>query len=84
MSVSLSIKANSGDGDEEGYDRESREALGQNGNIIASSEEVAVYETVRTKEKKSSGVFNMTKHLWAGAVAAMVSRFLFLFIFFSF
>lgn len=74
LSVSLSIKANSGDGDEEGYDRESREALGQNGNIIASSEEVAVYETVRTKEKKSSGVFNMTKHLWAGAVAAMVSR----------
>lgn len=86
MSVSLSMKTRSGDGDDEGYDRESGQVLGQNGNIVSSPEvaasaaveayEEGEKEAVRTAgaKRKSSGAFNMTKHLWSGAVAAMVSR----------
>ncbi|MBA0824522.1 hypothetical protein Goarm_021190 [Gossypium armourianum] len=59
LSVSLSR--------EEGYVGDSGEDWGQNGdNNLETVEEV--------KEKKGSGALNTTKHLWAGAVAAMVSR----------
>ncbi|TYJ47054.1 hypothetical protein E1A91_A02G161200v1 [Gossypium mustelinum] len=59
LSVSLSR--------EEGYVGDSGEDWGQNGdNNLETVEEV--------KEKKESGALNTTKHLWAGAVAAMVSR----------
>ena len=64
LSVSLS------DGNE-GYVRESGDVLGQNGNKGSSEEEqVVVFE-----KEKGSGAMNTTKHLWSGAVAAMVSRF---------
>ncbi|KAH1113676.1 hypothetical protein J1N35_007054 [Gossypium stocksii] len=59
LSVSLSR--------EEGYVGDSGEDWGQNGdNNLETVEEV--------KEKKGSGALNTTKHLWAGAVAAIVSR----------
>ncbi|MBA0707150.1 hypothetical protein Golax_019225, partial [Gossypium laxum] len=59
LSVSLSR--------EEGYVGDSGEDWGQNGdNNLETVEEV--------KEKKGSGALNTSKHLWAGAVAAMVSR----------
>ncbi|XP_050388165.1 probable mitochondrial adenine nucleotide transporter BTL3 [Argentina anserina] len=73
LSVSLS------DGNE-GYVKESGDVLGQNGNKSSSEGEV-VFEKERSesvekeKEKeKGSGAMNTTKHLWSGAVAAMVSR----------
>ncbi|MBA0590711.1 hypothetical protein Gorai_019406, partial [Gossypium raimondii] len=62
LSVSLSS--------EEGYVGESGESWGQNGD--KNLEEVEMVEG--EKEKKGSGALNTTKHLWAGAVAAMVSR----------
>ncbi|XP_062006904.1 probable mitochondrial adenine nucleotide transporter BTL3 [Rosa rugosa] len=63
----------------EGYVRESGEALGQNGNTNSTAEEQAAAEVVFEKERseiveKGSGAMNTTKHLWSGAVAAMVSR----------
>ncbi|XP_004288199.1 PREDICTED: probable mitochondrial adenine nucleotide transporter BTL3 [Fragaria vesca subsp. vesca] len=62
LSVSLS------DGNE-GYVRESGDDLGQNGNKGSAEEETVVFE-----KEKGSGAMNTTKHLWSGAVAAMVSR----------
>ena len=86
LSVSLSIKRSEEENGEEGYVGESRQVLGQNGNGNGSSEveAAAVYEereneTVKSVREKGSGALNMTKHLWAGAVAAMVSRFVYLF-----
>ncbi|KAF2284034.1 hypothetical protein GH714_018356 [Hevea brasiliensis] len=75
LSVSLSIK---GSDDEEDYVGESREGLGQNGqdknfeedNAVVFSEEKKKVEVRRSR----SAALNTTKHLWAGAVAAMVSR----------
>ncbi|PRQ48680.1 putative mitochondrial carrier protein [Rosa chinensis] len=63
----------------EGYVRESGEVLGQNGNKNSTAEEQAAEEVVFEKERseiveKGSGAMNTTKHLWSGAVAAMVSR----------
>ncbi|XP_020104319.1 probable mitochondrial adenine nucleotide transporter BTL3 isoform X1 [Ananas comosus] len=81
LSVSLSVKGR------EGFVRESVEFLGQSGE--KSSEEAAlegkeeselsVEEDEKKKKKKLTvrargGAVNTTKHLWAGAVAAMVSR----------
>ncbi|PON47677.1 Mitochondrial carrier protein [Parasponia andersonii] len=81
LSVSLSIKGSEEGNGDEGYVRESREVLGQSGNGSSEEEAVAVVyekgenETVQERvRKKGSGALNMTKHLWAGAVAAMVSR----------
>ncbi|KAA3473912.1 putative mitochondrial adenine nucleotide transporter BTL3 [Gossypium australe] len=62
LSVSLSR--------EEGYVGESGESWGQNGDKNLAEVEMVEEE----KEKKGSGALNTTKHLWAGAVAAMVSR----------
>ena len=65
------------------------EVMGQNGNhkSLVGEEEEEDHETaslslcnkeedeVKVKVRgSSSGAFNVTKHLWAGAVAAMVSR----------
>ena len=65
------------------------EVMGQNGNnkSLVGEEEEEDHETASlslcNKEEdevkvnvrgSSSGAFNVTKHLWAGAVAAMVSR----------
>jgi len=79
LSVSLSVK-----GAEDEFSGDSDQVLGQNG--YSNSQVVGVSsEKIKEKRKKthkvaSSGAINTTKHLWAGAVAAMVSRFcLFLF-----
>ncbi|XP_068315778.1 probable mitochondrial adenine nucleotide transporter BTL3 [Pyrus communis] len=80
LSVSLSIKGSERDGGEERYVRESGQVLGQNGDkSFSSSEEeeaaiVAVFEGEGETARKGSGAMNTTKHLWSGAVAAMVSR----------
>ncbi|KAK4584037.1 hypothetical protein RGQ29_021964 [Quercus rubra] len=78
LSVSLSIKGGS-----------DVEVMGQNGNhkSLVGEEEEEDHETaslslcnkeedeVKVKVRgSSSGAFNVTKHLWSGAVAAMVSR----------
>ncbi|KAI9165545.1 hypothetical protein LWI28_016053 [Acer negundo] len=79
LSVSLSIKEGS-----EGYVGESRESWGQNGNNNNKTsreeeeEENDEQETVSFKvenvREKESGAFNTTKHLFAGAISAAVSR----------
>ncbi|XP_052188194.1 probable mitochondrial adenine nucleotide transporter BTL3 [Diospyros lotus] len=73
LSVSLSIK-----GSREGFGQESSEILGQNGEK-SSEEEVVAFEEEKREEEGwlrggGGGALNTTKHLWAGAVAAMVSR----------
>lgn len=75
------------DNDGGGYVRESGEALGQNGNKSSMVEAAATVvceegETDQLVQRSrvkgtSSDVMNVTKHLWAGVVAAMVSRFVF-------
>ncbi|KAK9678606.1 hypothetical protein RND81_11G222500 [Saponaria officinalis] len=65
MSVSLSVKDE--DSDDGFVGNSAVHVLGQNGNF--NSEVVKEESTLR-----SSGAFNTTKHLWAGAVSAMVSR----------
>lgn len=69
--MSLSIKGGS----------DGQEVLGQNGNksLDEEAEEEEENETTSYKEEekvnvRGSGAFNVTKHLWAGAVSAMVSR----------
>ncbi|XP_042492248.1 probable mitochondrial adenine nucleotide transporter BTL3 [Macadamia integrifolia] len=68
LSVSLSVKAS------DGFVQESNGLLHQNGE--KSQEEAVVFE--EDKEQKvglrRAGAMNTTKHLWAGAVSAMVSR----------
>ncbi|PIA55191.1 hypothetical protein AQUCO_00800133v1 [Aquilegia coerulea] len=66
LSVSLSIKGNSeltgSDGDNKSFEEEEEEVGYRN-------------DEVEKKEKlQGSGAMNTTKHLWSGAVAAMVSR----------
>ncbi|GAB4848695.1 hypothetical protein Ancab_003420 [Ancistrocladus abbreviatus] len=71
LSVSLSVKGS------DGFVGDSTQVLGQNGDKIAEEEAVA-FQEVRERKANSkvrgSGAINTTKHLWAGAVAAMVSR----------
>lgn len=81
LSVSLSIKDGGGGGGGEGFVLESSQVLGQNGEEKSSESETAAFEEVEEKEGKvvsrvrgKGGALNTTKHLWAGAVAAMVSR----------
>lgn len=76
--MSLSVK-----GSGEGFIQDSGEILVQNGDKNAE-DETAAFEVLEKhqQEKKNvklrggGGAFNTTKHLWAGAVSAMVSRFL--------
>ncbi|GFY80272.1 mitochondrial substrate carrier family protein [Actinidia rufa] len=73
LSVSLSIK---GSTSREGFGQESSGVLGQSGER-RSEEEVVTFEEVKKEEVRfggGGGALNITKHLWAGAVAAMVSR----------
>ncbi|XP_010519529.1 PREDICTED: probable mitochondrial adenine nucleotide transporter BTL3 [Tarenaya hassleriana] len=74
LSVNLSIKENGDEEEEgEGYNGDSRQREGKNGD--KSFEQVAVISEERSRVKENgSGALNTTKHLWAGAVAAMVSR----------
>ncbi|KAE8709451.1 putative mitochondrial adenine nucleotide transporter BTL3 [Hibiscus syriacus] len=53
--------------DNEGY-------VGESGEDDENLESAKIVEEEKEKEKKGSGALNTTKHLWAGAVAAMVSR----------
>ncbi|KAK9272211.1 hypothetical protein L1049_002582 [Liquidambar formosana] len=69
LSVSLSIK---GSDDDDGFVRDSAELLGRTGGKI--SEVVFEEEKVEKVRERGSGAMNTTKHLWAGAVSAMVSR----------
>ncbi|KAJ7956813.1 Mitochondrial carrier protein [Quillaja saponaria] len=72
LSLSLSINGNEGDS---GYVRESGEILGQNGAKVSEEEvEAVVCKEKENVRKRGSAAMNTTKHLWAGAVAAMVSR----------
>lgn len=77
LSVSFSINGTEGDGDE-GYAGESGQVLGQNGIQKSAEEEEAAVVFAKDRrdsvQKKGSGAMNTTKHLWSGAVAAMVSR----------
>ncbi|XP_061345227.1 probable mitochondrial adenine nucleotide transporter BTL3 [Gastrolobium bilobum] len=65
--LSLSLSINGSDADHS-YARESTEILGQN------EEKGMCQEKKENVRVSGSGAMNMTKHLWAGAVAAMVSR----------
>lgn len=75
MSVSLSVK-DTADSDD-GFSGDSSQSLGQNGDRNSDIFRVSelLEETKEEVKLKSSGAFNTTKHLWAGAVAAMISRF---------
>ncbi|XP_004237388.1 probable mitochondrial adenine nucleotide transporter BTL3 isoform X1 [Solanum lycopersicum] len=58
---------------------DSNEILGKNGEAAVAESEVNVCKEVEKVEKGKlhgggGGAFNTTKHLWSGAVAAMVSR----------
>lgn len=60
---------------------DSNEILGQNGEAALAESEVKVCQEVEQVEKGKlhggaggGGALNTSKHLWAGAVAAMVSR----------
>ncbi|KAF8377301.1 hypothetical protein HHK36_030676 [Tetracentron sinense] len=67
LSVSLSIKGS------DGFVQESTGLLGQNEE--KGLEEAVEYEEGKEKVRLSgAGAMNTTKHLWSGAVAAMVSR----------
>uniref|UniRef100_A0A5B7BFN7 Mitochondrial adenine nucleotide transporter BTL3 n=1 Tax=Davidia involucrata TaxID=16924 RepID=A0A5B7BFN7_DAVIN len=72
FSVSLSIKGNG-----EGFVQEKNGFLGQNGDK-SSEEEIVVFEDDKKQQKVrlqgGGGALNTTRHLWAGAVSAMVSR----------
>ncbi|KAG9451521.1 hypothetical protein H6P81_011486 [Aristolochia fimbriata] len=71
LSISLSIKGN------EGFVQASSQLLGQNEEKHEEKSVVEEEEVVGKKllyQQPSAGAMNTTKHLWAGAVAAMVSR----------
>lgn len=68
LSVSLSIRAN-----EQGCFRQPAKVSGNNGKSVKL--EVALVGEKKVRGARKSGALNATKHLWAGAVAAMVSRF---------
>ncbi|KAG5611510.1 hypothetical protein H5410_022791 [Solanum commersonii] len=60
---------------------DSNEILGQNGEAAVAESEVKVCKEVEKVKKgklhggaRAGGALNTTKHLWSGAVAAMVSR----------
>jgi len=69
LSLSLSLNGTSAD---QKYGRESGEILGHRDKKVEGDN--GVREEKEKVEINGSGALNMTKHLWAGAVAAMVSR----------
>lgn len=81
MSVSLS----SVKGSVESFDQVSGNILRKNGDKNYSEDDTMKFEMVDEHEKKKemkkvklrggASAFNTTKHLWSGAVSAMVSRF---------
>lgn len=71
--LSVSLSAN-GSGENEEYTRHAEGLLGQDGNKGSVQHEEEEEERDQKAVLRGSGAMNMTKHLWAGAVAAMVSR----------
>ncbi|XP_022132838.1 probable mitochondrial adenine nucleotide transporter BTL3 [Momordica charantia] len=75
--LSVSLSAN-GSGENGEYIQDSDEYLGQNGNKGSVEKAIQHDEEEEERDQKAvlggSGAMNTTKHLWAGAVAAMVSR----------
>ncbi|KAG5529467.1 hypothetical protein RHGRI_030004 [Rhododendron griersonianum] len=77
--LSVSLAANGGG---EGHFGESGEVLGENGEKSSCEDETVAFEGVGKVEVEKvvvgrgggGGALNTTKHLWAGAFAAMVSR----------
>ncbi|KAF3447659.1 hypothetical protein FNV43_RR08361 [Rhamnella rubrinervis] len=85
LSVSLSIRRREGvdNDDDEGYARESGDVMAHgNKSSMVEAPATVVYEESEKDQMvqrsrmrgTSSRAMNMTKHLWAGVVAAMVSR----------
>ncbi|KAI4317270.1 hypothetical protein L6164_025154 [Bauhinia variegata] len=72
--LSLSLSVNGSEGDHDGYVRESGEILGQNEDQVSEKQVVGECKEKDTVKLRGSGAMKMTKHLWAGALAAMVSR----------
>lgn len=74
----MSLSAN-GSGDNGEYIQDSEDYLVQNGNKGSMEKAIQHEEEEEERDQKAvlrgSGAMNMTKHLWCGAVAAMVSRF---------
>ncbi|XP_065876388.1 probable mitochondrial adenine nucleotide transporter BTL3 [Euphorbia lathyris] len=70
LSVSLSIKGNE---EEEGCVGELR-GNGEETKLVQDNAEVFATEEKIKVHKSGSAAFNTTKHLWAGAFSAMVSR----------
>ncbi|KAL2906061.1 putative mitochondrial adenine nucleotide transporter BTL3, partial [Bienertia sinuspersici] len=75
LSISLSVKDTAADSSD-GFSGDSTQLLGQNGDpnsdIVRVSEQLE--EAKEEVKLKNYGAFNTTKHLWAGAFSAMVSR----------
>ncbi|KAF7130014.1 hypothetical protein RHSIM_Rhsim10G0163200 [Rhododendron simsii] len=77
--LSVSLAANRGG---EGHFGESGEVWGENGEKSSCEDETVAFEGVGKVEVEKvvvgrgggGGALNTTKHLWAGAIAAMVSR----------
>jgi len=78
LSVSLSVKGN------DGFVQESNGFLGRNGEKSAVEAVGFVEDKEQRVRSRGTGAMNTTKHLWAGAIAAMVSRFVFYFYLFLF
>lgn len=69
----MSLSAN-GSGENGEYTQHAEGFLGQDGNKGSVQHEEEEEERDQKSVLRGSGAMNMTKHLWAGAVAAMVSR----------
>ncbi|XP_014508805.1 probable mitochondrial adenine nucleotide transporter BTL3 [Vigna radiata var. radiata] len=70
LSLSLSLNGTGGD---QRYGKESGEILGHHHKKVEDVDD-GLSEEKEKVEINGSGAVNMTKHLWAGAFAAMVSR----------
>lgn len=80
--MSLSIKGGSDvevvgqSGNNKGLEEEEEEEDHETTSLSLCNKEEDKVEVEVKVRGSSSGAFNVTKHLWSGAVAAMVSRFL--------
>ncbi|CAH9148612.1 unnamed protein product [Cuscuta epithymum] len=74
----LSVSLSAGDRKRDVVDGSPGECLRPNGDKVGSAVETgsgAALDQKRMMESRRLGAVNTTKHLWAGAVAAMISRF---------
>lgn len=68
--MSLSVKESEGFLEKNGGAKEEEEAVEEEGKL----KEMKKGKEVEVRRRAGAGAMNTTKHLWAGAVAAMVSR----------